>query len=435
MNTVSNRKIVALMAVTLLALLVSACRWMETSIIQEPTLDVAPLAPDSGPWKIATANTITFTVTAPNAERVKILYRPVIAAGRHIELKTLTTPADRASGKFSTRLKAGADFAGDIWAEVFYPGGIKKETEPIALTTESVVAQESERSDKFTGGKIEKAPLRESQPDINITVNAPAFRLTLWQDGKEVKTYQIGIGRKDFPLPIGERMATQIILNPDWIPPDSSWVEEKANVEPGELITAEDPRNPLGKVKIPLGHGYLIHEAARPSDIGHLVSHGCVRMLTDDIFDLVQKIVAARALGVSPNQIEQAKSSTERLVINLDSPLPVDMNYDTLVVEGGVLHIYPDVYDEGTNTIQNVRAELQSSGVDASQLNDQTLRQMLQRASVTHEYAVRVDDIKAGRALIAGQTQPLTDYSVTNKRVQGQSRPGAGHRQQSPELE
>jgi murein L,D-transpeptidase YcbB/YkuD len=57
---------------------------------------------------------------------------------------------------------------------------------------------ESARSDKFTGGRIEKATLEAGQPDIKITVNIPAFRLTLWQNNKEVKTYQIGVGQKNF---------------------------------------------------------------------------------------------------------------------------------------------------------------------------------------------------------------------------------------------
>ena len=48
----------------------------------------------------------------------------------------------------------------------------------------------------------------------------PRFQLTLWQNGKEVKTYQIGIGRKEFPLPSGLRRSTQIVFNPDWVPPD-----------------------------------------------------------------------------------------------------------------------------------------------------------------------------------------------------------------------
>jgi hypothetical protein len=34
-------------------------------------------------------------------------------------------------------------------------------------------------------------------------------------------------------------------------------------------------------------------------------------------------------------KIEQAKNGTERVVLTLDEPLPVDINYDTAVIEAG----------------------------------------------------------------------------------------------------
>ncbi len=145
---------------------------------------------------------------------------------------------------------------------------------------------ESARSDKFTGGRIEKTALEAGQPDIKITVNIPAFRLTLWQNNKEVKTYQIGVGQKEFPLVVGNRDATAVIWNPAWIPPDSAWVRKSDSVKPYERIPADDPQNPLGKIKIPLGDAYLLHEADSPSDIGNLVSHGCVRVLRKDMLDI-----------------------------------------------------------------------------------------------------------------------------------------------------
>src|SRR5688500_15233007 len=74
---------------------------------------------------------------------------------------------------------------------------------------------ESERSDKLTGGKIELAEFAPDQPDIRLTLNVPSFRLTLWQNGKEVKSYYVGVGLKAHPLYIGDREATQIIWNPD----------------------------------------------------------------------------------------------------------------------------------------------------------------------------------------------------------------------------
>src|SRR5918997_1208402 len=155
---------------------------------------------------------------------------------------------------------------------------------------------------------------------------------------------------KDYPIYIGEREASEVIWNPSWIPPSSDWVKGHKGVKPGQVIKASDPRNPLGKLKIPLGGGYLIHQAKGVGDLGNLVSHGCVRMMRADLYDLAEKIVAAREAPVTRKQIAAAKLSKKTLTAELGEPLEVDINYDTLVVEGGRLYIYPDVYSRGTNT-------------------------------------------------------------------------------------
>jgi L,D-transpeptidase catalytic domain len=266
---------------------------------------------------------------------------------------------------------------------------------------------ESERSDKLTGGRIERAEFEPGQPDIMLTLNVPSFRLTLWQNGREVKSYNVGVGMKDYPIYIGEREATEVIWNPPWIPPASDWVAGHKGVRPGEIIKASDPRNPLGKVKIPLGDGYLIHQAKGPNDLGNLVSHGCVRMLRADLYDLAEKIVAARSAPVTRKQIEAAKRGTKPLVARLEEPLHFDINYDTLVVEGGALYIYPDVYDRRTNTVARLRDELRASGVDASSLDDETLEKMLASVTRRTKFVVEVRSIVEGRALADGRVEPL----------------------------
>lgn len=283
------------------------------------------------------------------------------------------------------------------------------------LPSVSESESESARSDKLTGGAIERSSLAPGNPDIKISVNLPAFLLTLWQDGKQVRTYEIGIGRKNHPVPVGERSVTEIIFNPNWVPPDSPWVRSSYRVRPGEVIRASDPRNPLGKLKIPLGDAYLIHQAAGRSDIGRLVSHGCVRMLKDDIFDLAEKVITARELPVSSKQIASARKGHARRVVQLSEPLPVDINYDTLVVEARTLHIYPDVYRRGTNSVANLRAELEAEGVNTSTLTDRTLKSMLAKANPSSEFVVNIADIENGRALAAGRAQPLPGHSAPRK--------------------
>lgn len=266
---------------------------------------------------------------------------------------------------------------------------------------------ESERSDKLTGGRVEVADFEPHQPDIRITLNVPSFRLTLWQNGKEVKSYYVGVGMKEHPLYIGDREATELIWNPAWIPPDSDWVSEIKSVQPGEIIKASDPRNPLGKMKIPLGDRYLIHQAASTNDLGNLVSHGCVRMLRPELYDLAEKIIAARNAPVSPKRIAAAKRSSRMLVVRLEEPVPVDINYDTLVIEGGVLHVYPDVYNRGTNRPSRLRAELQTSNVDVSNLSEATIKQMLRKVTRRTQFVVDTRSIAEGRTLEDGRVLPL----------------------------
>jgi uncharacterized protein (DUF1778 family) len=280
---------------------------------------------------------------------------------------------------------------------------------------------ESERSDRLTGGRVMRADFEPGQPEIRITLNVPSFRLTLWQNGKEVRSYYVGVGLKDYPIYIGDREANELIWNPAWIPPASDWLGERKGVRAGQFIKASDPRNPLGKMKIPLGDRYLIHQAAATSDIGSLVSHGCVRMLRADLYDLAEKIIAARSVPVSPKRIEAAKRSSRTLVVRLDEPLPVDINYDTLVVEGGVLHIYPDIYERGNNRPARLRAELKSSGVELSKLDEEALKEMLAKASRRNQFVVETSSIEAGRALEDGQVLPLIPRTK-DARAGGRSR-------------
>jgi murein L,D-transpeptidase YcbB/YkuD len=266
---------------------------------------------------------------------------------------------------------------------------------------------QSERSDKLTGGHIARGEFQPGEPDLRLTLNVPSFRLTLWQNGREVKSYFVGVGMKNYPIYIGDREATEVIWNPPWIPPASDWVEASSKVRAGEIIKASDPRNPLGKLKIPLGDSYLIHQAAKPSDLGNLVSHGCVRMLRSDLYDLAARIIATRDTGISRKRIEAAKRNSKTLTVPLNEPVPVDINYDSIVIEGRVLHIYPDVYDRGTNTVAQVIEELKSENVDVTRLDRSTIQQMLSSVTPRAEFVVKVESIEQGSALRDGQVLPL----------------------------
>ena len=265
------------------------------------------------------------------------------------------------------------------------------------------IKRESARSDKLTGGRIEKTALESGNPNIRITLNVPAFQMTLWQDGKEVRSYPVGVGMLDFPIVIGMRQASSIEWNPVWIPPSSDWIEKSSTVKPGEIVLPTDPRNPLGKLKIPLGYGYLLHQAKGPGDMGSLVSHGCVRVMQADLYDLAEKIVAARSLDVSAAQIAGAKRSKKTLIAPLEPTVPVEITYDTIVVEGGRLFIYPDVYNRKLNSVENIRKELKSSEIDDDRLTDAAIKRMIASATGRQKFVVETSAIESGFGITKGK--------------------------------
>ncbi len=272
--------------------------------------------------------------------------------------------------------------------------------------------RESARSDKLTGGKIEKTALAANEGDLKITVNVPSFQMTLWQNGKEVKTYQVGVGMKDYPIFIGRLAASDVIWNPAWIPPDSDWVTGSKTVKVGEIIQPDDPRNPVGKVKIPLGNGFLIHQAKGITDLGSLVSHGCVRVMLSDLYDLAEKIVTAKGAAVTGEQIAAAKLNKKTLDVPLETPIPVEITYDTMVVEAGKLHVYPDVYDRKKNTPENLRAELESNGVDTKNFSDETLSKIIAKAVEKKQFIVSLASIKNGLMLRNGLVTDVINSKI-----------------------
>ena len=269
------------------------------------------------------------------------------------------------------------------------------------------VKRDSARSDRLTGGFIEKTTLAPGAGDLKITINVPSFQMTLWQGGKEVKTYPVGVGMKDYPIFIGSRAASAVIWNPEWTPPDADWVAASPNVKFGEIIPADDARNPLGKMKIPLGYNYLIHQAKGAGDLGSLVSHGCVRVMQSDIYDLAGKIVAALELPVTAAEIKSAEQTKKTLNLGLEPAIPVEITYDPIVVEAGKLHVYPDVYNYKRSTPEILRDELRANGVGDKYLTDATVTKMLAKASGKNQFVVSLQSIIDGKALTAGRIMPV----------------------------
>ncbi len=200
--------------------------------------------------------------------------------------------------------------------------------------------------------------------DSRIVVNAPAYRMDVFENGKLIKSYKVGIGYPEFPLPTGQRRATELIYNPTWTPPDEPWVEGSGKVKVGEKVDAGSSLNPLGPIKIPIGSPSLIHGGKQRARLGNFASHGCVGLTNNQVEEFARRLATLTGTDLSDEQVvEIQKDKTKTKNVKLNQPVFVELRYETIVVEDGKLKIFRDVYDRDTNTEENLRRVLDHYGV------------------------------------------------------------------------
>ncbi|HKP37411.1 MAG TPA: L,D-transpeptidase family protein [Pyrinomonadaceae bacterium] len=210
--------------------------------------------------------------------------------------------------------------------------------------------------------------------DTRIVVNIPAFRMDVFQRGSLLKSYQIGIGYQEYPLPTGFRKAEMIIFNPTWTQPNEPWASN-----PGAVVAAGAQGNPLGPIKVPIGGANLIHGGKDLWKIGTFASHGCVGLTNDQVKDFAK--VLAEAADTELKQESMAsflKRRNQTQVVKLLEVVPVELRYETIVLEDGRLHIYRDVYNRKTNTEENLRAVLGANGISFDTLGTEEKSQVLE---------------------------------------------------------
>lgn len=215
-------------------------------------------------------------------------------------------------------------------------------------------------------GKVNSVPT-----DTRVVVNAPAHRMDIFNNGQLMKSYTIAIGVPEFPLPVGMRKANEIIFNPTWTPPDESWVDSSKKFEVGKKVEAGSKLNPLGLAKIPIGLPSLIHGGKREAQLGTFGSHGCVG-LTDAQMKLFSQQLAALGSDSLDDKEVAAMAKNKKLTksVKLPNAVPIELRYETMVVQDSGLYIYRDVYSRGTNTEANARNLLEQYGVKFDQLSD-----------------------------------------------------------------
>jgi len=184
----------------------------------------------------------------------------------------------------------------------------------------------------------------QSSLNEGLLLNLPGHMIYLFANGNLVKRYPVAIGRPDWPTPQGNFVVLGKIKNPTWTVPQT--IQEEMQKE-GRLAVEKvppGPDNPLGKYWLPLSAaGYGIHSTIWPESIGHSTSHGCIRMLPEDIGELFPYIKPGTPISIIYEPIKLALTPDKKIF----------------------LEVHPNVYQKRLSYWDHAQALAQKQGLTA----------------------------------------------------------------------
>ncbi len=133
--------------------------------------------------------------------------------------------------------------------------------------------------------KVRRKDLVEKYPVVLIA-DRSSFRLHVYKDLALAKTYPIAVGKAGNETPAGEYTIANKAVNPAWTVPDSDWAGDLR----GKVIPGGSPENPLKSRWLGIYDGVGIHGTSDRASIGSNASHGCLRMLVEDVEDLYPQV-------------------------------------------------------------------------------------------------------------------------------------------------
>ncbi|MEN0106021.1 MAG: L,D-transpeptidase family protein, partial [Pseudomonas sp.] len=169
-------------------------------------------------------------------------------------------------------------------------------------------------------------------PREGIVINLAEYRMYYFPKGQNVvHTYPLGIGREGWGSPVSSTTITAKTPNPTWTPPASIRAEHAADGDILPAVVPAGPNNPLGPFKFSLGvPGYLIHGSNKKYGIGMRVSHGCFRMLNNNVLELAKMVPVGTKVRILNDPYKFGVSGGK---VYLEAHAPIDDNGNPSVVD------------------------------------------------------------------------------------------------------
>jgi L,D-transpeptidase ErfK/SrfK len=151
---------------------------------------------------------------------------------------------------------------------------------------------------------------------LEVDINARQVRLLRGNDTLE--THPVAVGSPEWPTRTGEWYVTQVVWNPEWIPPDETWAEERKPRRPG------DPANPLGQAQLVYDPPRTIHGTNDSLSVGKPVSHGSIRTYNSVVKGLARRLMEETGAGKDEAWYQETQKNRKvKQIVDLPQRVPI----------------------------------------------------------------------------------------------------------------
>jgi L,D-transpeptidase ErfK/SrfK len=164
--------------------------------------------------------------------------------------------------------------------------------------------------------KINNTHIVPTELGEGLVINLPELALYHFRQGQYQRRYALAVGKRSWPTPTGDYQILNKARNPTWVVPlsiqEEMWeqgLEVVERVPPG-------PRNPLGAYWMGTSApGVGIHATNRPWSVGYYVSHGCIRMLPEEIAELFPQVEPGTPVKIIYRPVKLALTPQGRIFL------------------------------------------------------------------------------------------------------------------------
>jgi murein L,D-transpeptidase YcbB/YkuD len=162
------------------------------------------------------------------------------------------------------------------------------------------------------------AAAQPAEGALRLEISLAERELRVYRGERVVETHPVAIGQEEYPTPPGTYRIDEVVWNPEWIPPDSEWAEDRERKAPG------DPDNPLGHAQLVFQRPYSIHGTRDTGSLGRAASHGSVRVSNEVATQLARMAMEAGGAARSEDWYREAQAQrTQERTVMLPQPIPL----------------------------------------------------------------------------------------------------------------